>query len=123
MVDEHLKICQRNLKSFQQGCWIFEIGNVFDREDNEIIQKGLVSGIICGERNSERWTRSGKPNNLDYFEARGRLHQVFDYLKLDVSDKRHSEIGNLHPGRSSSLVLEGKKLGYFGHMYEKTLWS
>ena len=29
---EHVKVCNQNIKSGQDHCWIFEVGNIFHKE-------------------------------------------------------------------------------------------
>ena len=65
----------------------------------------------------ERWTNSGKPMPLDYFAARGRLAEVMQALKLELSDRRLEDDPRLHPGRAATLVLEGRPLGCFGQLH------
>ncbi len=114
---EHLKICDRNLKASLEGCWIFEIGSVFHNKNNQFNQKTILGGIICGERRTEKWTNSAKPLNLNYFQARGRLESTFRALNLEVKDKPLTDDPLLHPGRAAEIVLEGKCIGRFGQLH------
>ena len=117
--DEHLRICQRNLQASQPGCWIFELGHVFHRqgEGGTIEQRARLGGMICAERRLERWSSSGKPEPLNYYQARGLLTRLFAGLRLEVSDRPLSSDMRLHPGRSAELILEGRPLGCFGQLH------
>ena len=68
--EEHLQICVRNLKASQPGCAVFEIGNTYSGSADSVTQTAQLCGVICGERRLERWTTSGKPSALDYYQAR-----------------------------------------------------
>ncbi len=114
---EHIKICQRNLKSSQNGCWLFEIGNVFRRKEAEILEVKILGGLISGHRSLEIWSTNGKYNNLNYFQARGVLTNTFNYFRIKIIDKVLEDNELLHPGRSSSLYLEGNEIGYFGELH------
>jgi len=116
--DEHLNICQRNLKSGQRGCWIFEIGKIYLQREKSIKEETILGGVICGERRLEKWKTSGKSLNLDYYEARGRLAQALMRMNIEILDLK-CEIANtlLHPGKSSNLSVEGKKIGEFGQLH------
>ncbi len=116
-IEDHLSICERNINSGQPGVWIYEIGKIFNREDNDIKEKKILSGIICGERTLEKWTSSGKLKYLNYYEARGILKRVFNSLKLQVTDTRLINDRLLHPGRSALLTIEGKPFGKFGQIH------
>ena len=115
--EEHLAVCVRNLKASQPGCWIFELGTTYSGSSDAVEESRLLSGVICGEQRLERWTTSGKPAPPDYYAARGRLTEVMQALKLDVSDRRLTDDSRLHPGRSATLVLEGRPLGCFGQLH------
>ncbi|MFL0742401.1 MAG: phenylalanine--tRNA ligase subunit beta [Prochlorococcus sp.] len=114
---EHLDICQRNLQSSLPGCWIYEIGNIYEGEGEQIKQLSILGGAICAERRLERWSNSGKLKVLNYHQARGQLAVVFKGLKLDINDRPLSDDPSLHPGRAAELIVEGKKLGNFGQIH------
>ncbi|CAI8173270.1 MAG: Phenylalanine--tRNA ligase beta subunit [Prochlorococcus marinus str. MIT 9215] len=115
--EEHLRVCQRNLKSSQPGCWLFELGNVYTSTTDGINQTSLLGGAICAERRLECWTNNGKPMPLNYFQARGQLAQALLGLKLNIVDKPLHDDQNLHPGRAASLWVEGKPVGKFGQLH------
>ena len=115
--EELLQVCVRNLKTSQPGCWVFEIGNVFGGSAEAVEQRGLLAGMICGERRLERWTSSGKPVMPTYHDARGRLTEVMQALHLELLDQRLTSDERLHPGRAATLVLEGRPLGCFGQLH------
>ena len=118
---DHLKICDQNIKSGSKACWIFEIGNIFITHDNDNIQKELISGAICGDKKLSEWNTSGKKNSLDYYQARGKLQQAISSLNVSIQDKLNDKFDHLHPGRSSILIIEGKESGYFGQIHPKLL--
>ncbi len=117
LIEEHLTICQRNLKASQDGCWIFEIGDIYIQENDQICQKRLLAGGITGERRLGKWFTSGKNTYLDYYQARGLLAQSLQPLKIQIIDKTRIKDKQLHPGRSASLYLEGKLIGRFGQLH------
>jgi len=46
---EHLEIVNRNIKAGQTSCYIFEIGNVFQKK-TELIQEEVLNGAIYGNK-------------------------------------------------------------------------
>ena len=117
LVDELLQAAQRNLQAGRNGFWAFELGNVFDATANDGGQRLQLAGVICGARQAELWSSSGKPRTLDYFEARGVLQQALESLKLPVEDRRLSDEPLLHPGRAAQVVVEGRPAGWFGQVH------
>ena len=118
--NEHLKIVNRNIKSGESSCWIFEIGNIFNKESKNI-QEEILSGAIYGKSKFEKWVESGKEIDLNYFEARGKLKESLSAFNINVEDKQTDLFEFLHPGRSSLLFVEGKDVGYFGEIHPKLI--
>ena len=118
--EEHIKIVNQNINAGSNNCWIFEIGKIFNADNNNnFIEEEFINGAICGNNNFESWDNSGKEKDLDYFEARGKLRESLDSLKISLQDKTTENIDFLHPGRSALLFIEGKELGYFGQIHPK----
>jgi len=113
---ELLAAARRNLQAGQPGFWAFEIGAVFSAAEPQGSDRQLT-GVICGERRSERWSSSGKPQPPGYFDARGLLQQALAALNLAVEDRPLGGHALLHPGRAAELVLEGRPLGWFGQLH------
>lgn len=96
---------------------MFEIGTTYSGSPTEVVETRELCGVMSGERRMERWMNSGKPVPLNYFTARGRLAEVMQALKLELSDRRLEDDPRLHPGRAATLVLEGRPLGCFGQLH------
>ena len=101
---EHLKICNQNIKSGHDYCWIFEIGNIFSKKP-DFSQEEILNGAIYGNNKFEQWLGSNKDNNMNYYEARGKLKEALSILNLKIEDKPTDTIDFLHPGRSSKLSV------------------
>lgn len=117
--EEHLKICQRNLQSSLSGCWLFEVGHIYTRSqsENNIDEKAVLAGAICGDRQLEHWSNSGKNIALNYFQARGVIAKALIGLKIEVIDKPLRNEARLHPGRSAQMFVEGRSIGLFGQLH------
>ncbi len=113
---EHIKICNQNIKSGHDYCWIFEVGNVFSNKP-DFSQEEILNGAIYGNNKFEQWLGSNKDNNLTYYEARGKLKEALSTLNLKIEDRSTDSIDFLHPGRSSRLFTEGNEVGYFGEIH------
>ena len=118
--EEHLEIVNRNIKSGQTSCYIFEVGNVFYK-NSEFIQEEILNGAIFGNKKFGEWVNSGKDNDLNYYEARGKLKEALSSLNIKVDDKPTNTIDFLHPGRTAKLFIEGKDAGYFGEIHPKLI--
>ena len=114
-----LEAAARNLQASQPGFWGFEIGKVFAVEGQQFSEHERLCGVLAGERRQGQWITSGQPSPLRYHEGRGLLGRAFDQLGLSLQDRRSSDDSRLHPGRSASLVLEGKVIGVFGEVHPR----
>ena len=104
---EHLEIVNRNIKAGQTSCYIFEIGNVFQKK-TEFIQEEVLNGAIYGNKKFGKWINSGKDNDLNYYQARGKLKEALSSLNIKIDDKPTDSIDFLHPGRTAKLIIEGQ---------------
>jgi phenylalanyl-tRNA synthetase beta chain len=118
--NEHLEIVNRNIKAGQTSCYIFEIGNVFYK-NTEFIQEEILNGAIYGNKKFGTWVNSSKDNDLNYYQARGKLKEALSCLNIKIDDKPTDSIDFLHPGRTAKLIIEGKDAGYFGEIHPKLI--
>ena len=117
---EHLEIVNRNIKAGQTSCYVFEIGNIFYK-NSENIQEEILNGAIFGNRKFGKWVNSGKDKALNYYQARGKLKEALSSLNINITDKPSNVIDFLHPGRAAKLLIEGKDAGYFGEIHPKLI--
>ncbi|MEC4984218.1 MAG: phenylalanine--tRNA ligase subunit beta [Oscillatoria sp. PMC 1068.18] len=100
------------------GLNAFEIGRIFWREKEKIQETDAIAGIMGGSfLTGNRWLHGGKESTMTWFEAKGLLESVFSRLGLKVEYQPNSEDSRLHPGRTASLWLDGKRLGTFGQLH------
>ncbi len=118
--EEHIKICNQNIKSGHNYCWIFEVGNIFHKKP-DFSHEEILNGAIYGNNKFEQWLSTNKDNNLNYYEARGKLKEALSILNVKIEDKPTDKIDFLHPGRSSRLFIEGNEVGYFGEIHPKLI--
>jgi phenylalanyl-tRNA synthetase beta chain len=117
LVDDLLSAAQRNLQAGRSGFWAFELGHVFDATAKGSPQRQQLTGLICGARQAELWSSSGKPVALDYFTARGILQTALQAFQLPIEDRRLIDNPLLHPGRAATVVIEGRPAGVFGQLH------
>ncbi len=122
LLEEHINIVERNMKIGRPDIWIYEIGHIYKYNKNqEIINNNIISGVISGSKNLEKWTIKENKIDLNYYQARGLLQEVFIRLKLSVEDRPLVDDENYHPGRSAVIILEGKNIGKFGQIHPSKL--
>ena len=96
----------------------FEIEKVFYREEDKLVERDSVAGILGGSiTSSGLWVNGGKGTALTWYDAKGVLENVFSNLGISVEYRPESEESRLHPGRTAALWLQGKRLGVFGQIH------
>ena len=121
-----IKTIQENLKQGNSVINGFEYGHIFLPDSKSKFQeKEYVSGVFGGFKTKLIWSDSEK--GLTWFEAKGKMEQLFEQLNLQVnwqnktvrSDDlllRSREI--FHTYRNAELYLpNGSKLGIFGQIH------
>ena len=96
----------------------FEIEKVFYQEEDKLIERDSVAGIMGGNiTSSGLWVNGGKGTAMTWYDAKGVLENVFSNLGIGVEYRPESEESRLHPGRTAALWLQGKHLGVFGQIH------
>ena len=130
-----IKTMQENLKQGNLVVNGFEYGHIFlPGSKLKFKEKEYVSGIFGGFKTKLIWSDSEK--GLTWFEAKGKMEQLFEQLNLPVNwqnklenstdksrrklrDKSRRKLRNeiLHTYRNAELYLpNGSKLGIFGQI-------
>jgi phenylalanyl-tRNA synthetase beta chain len=115
-----IKTVQENLNqgnSFIEG---FEYGHVFSGNiGKDFKEQEHIAGIFGGIKTKLTWSEASRA--LTWFEAKGKIEQIFKQLNLSVSWRNSSASKAdkiLHPYRSAELYLpSGKILGTFGQIH------
>ena len=88
----------------------FEIEKVFYRDEDKLIERDSVAGIVGGNiTSSGLWVNGGKGTALTWYDAKGVLENVFSNLGIGVEYRPESEEARLHPGRTAALWLQGNR--------------
>jgi phenylalanyl-tRNA synthetase beta chain len=115
-----IKTVQENLKQGNSVINGFEYGHVFLFDQaTKFKEKEYVAGIFGGSKTKLTWSDSEKA--LTWFEAKGKVEQLFNQLNLSVNWRNSSEnsIGSLfHTYRNAELYIEDDiKIGVFGQIH------
>jgi phenylalanyl-tRNA synthetase beta chain len=115
-----IKTVQENLKQGNSVINGFEYGHIFlSDQARKFKEKEYVAGIFGGFKTKLTWSDSEKA--LTWFEAKGKMEQLFNQLNLSVNWQNSSDnsISNLfHPYRNAELYIEDDiKLGVFGQIH------
>lgn len=115
-----LKSIQKNNKQGNSIFEGFEYGHVFSKTNlNSIHETEKIAGVFGGFQIKENWSET--PKSFDWFEAKGKIEQLFKKLNIVPYWESYQPIKEkkiLHPYRSAALFLNNeKKLGIFGQIH------
>ncbi|WLI91502.1 phenylalanine--tRNA ligase subunit beta [Massilia sp. R2A-15] len=104
---------------------VFEIGAVFQRNpfavDGALSIAGFdqpkrLAAMAYGPAADEQWGQPSRP--VDYFDVKADLEAMFAPVALRFAKLEHPA---LHPGRSASVEVDGKVVGFIGELHPKWL--
>nr|YP_010283464.1 phenylalanine-tRNA ligase beta subunit [Bacillaria paxillifer]ULD16583.1 phenylalanine-tRNA ligase beta subunit [Bacillaria paxillifer] len=115
-----VKTVEGNLKNGNISIEGFEYGHVFSGDIPKMFQeKEYVAGIFGGIKNKTTWSNSSE--SLNWFEAKGKIEQLFEKLNFLTYWKSYTPLKEnniLHPYCSAKIYLtNGKTLGIFGQIH------
>jgi phenylalanyl-tRNA synthetase beta chain len=115
-----LKTVSDNLKQGNSYVDGFEYGHVFSGNLlTKFEEKEYLGGIFGGNKRKQNWSETAEP--ISWFEAKGKIEQLFNQLNLIIDWKEYSEkayLQILHPYRTAELSLSsGIYLGIFGQIH------
>ena len=95
--------------------FLFEIGKCYTLE-TEI---DLISGVLHGRYNYSLWQKDN--NYTDYFLAKGIIEGMLKSFKINDYEFKvpKKELVNLHPGISTEIFIDNKKIGWLGKIHPK----
>ncbi len=111
-----VNVLSQNLSRQQSRMQIFEYGLRFYRQDTEIKQINVLSGLIAGENASEQWCANQDP--FDFFDLKGDVEAL---IKLTGQPAGFSFVAEahpaLHPGQAASLRVDNRSVGWLGALH------
>lgn len=114
-----IKVTAENIKKSNSKLEGFEYGHIFFKNQlNRLQEKEVLGGIFGGTESKSTWTESSQL--LTWFEAKGKIDQLFKNLNVTVCWTLAKTLKNsdlFHPYRTANLsLLNGEKLGVFGQI-------
>ena len=111
-----VKTVQYNQNRQQSRVRIFESGQCFITDGDDIQQENVISGAIVGRRQPESW--SSDEQSVDFFDLKGDLEALLDLTgcaaEFSFVQAEHTA---LHPGQSAKIVRHGETIGFIGALH------
>ena len=117
LIPSLLNVWEYNISRNQKNVAIYESGNIYYKENEEYVEKPMISGLLYGIGTNNLWQQ--EKIVVDFYYVKGIIENIMKYLGLN---NRYSfDTNNLpkefHPGRSCALLIDREVVGYFGQVH------
>lgn len=106
-----------NVHRQQNAIKFFEIGVVFDVENQQLTERPCIAGLLMGEQGSLNWNETAR--YFDFYDLKGDLQSLFSLLKLNEVEFIPAENEALHPGQSAQIKIGGMHAGWIGVLHPR----
>jgi len=105
-----------NLARQQERVRLFESGQVFRQQGDEIEQPEMLGGLLFGDHVPEQWAE--KPRRVDFYDLKGIVESLLALVdEADAFSFQAVEDSALHPGQSAAVLREGREVGRLGLLH------
>lgn len=107
---------KNNLNRGETRLRLFEIGRCFKSAEATLdAQPEQIGGLAYGPLHVEQWGED-KSAKVDFFAVKGDIEALLHGLNARFEPLAHPA---LHPGRSSSILIDGKTVGILGELHPR----
>ena len=117
LIPSLLSVWEYNISRNQKDIAIFESGNIYYKENDQYIEKPMISGLVYGVSTNNLWQQSKMV--VDFYYVKGIVENLMKYLGLNqrYSFDTKDLPKEFHPGRSCALLIDREVVGYFGQVH------
>ena len=110
----HIDALNFNINRGQNQIRLFEVASIYEKLSDGYKERQILSGVLYGSAYPEQWGIKSK--KIDFYEVKGDLETISDN---EIVFKKNKAPGALHPGISSSILKNGKSIGWVGQLHPK----
>ena len=114
-----IKTAQYNLHRQQTQIRIFEHGLQFIQSDENLEQRAVLSGLVCGDCGPEQWGVDARP--VDFYDVKGDVEHLLNITRHVAEHVQFKVIPDpaLQSGQSARIVSNGKTIGRLGKLHPR----
>lgn len=116
MISGLLDIIAYNQNRKNEDVAIYEIGNVFLPNENDIRPKEVENVAFAISGNVETASYNHKPVKVDFYHVKGIVEKLLENY-ANVSFEATAGNGASHPGRTAIVKLDGETVGFVGQVH------
>ncbi len=107
-----IEACSNNAKLGFKSMSFFEIGKVFDINREETTK---ISFVFSGQKELEKISNSGKPENIDFFSFAKKVLNTIGKFDLEPMKKITNDL--IHPYQNASIIIDGEEIGFISKLH------
>lgn len=111
-----IKAAQYNHHRQQARIRIFEYGLRFIKQDNDLKQINVLSGLVFGTPYQEVWGHAGQ-QAVDFFDLKGDVEALLGMLGLAAIRFEKASHAALHPGQTAAVYKGETLIGWLGKLH------
>ena len=101
-----------NLARQQERVRLFEIGSCYERVADGFGQRRMIGGLAYGGAVSEQWGTAKR--RVDFYDVKADVETLLGGRSIRFEPAQRDA---LHPGRSASIVVDGRHCGVIGQLH------
>jgi phenylalanyl-tRNA synthetase beta chain len=111
-----IETLKNNLNRGESRLRLFELGRCFLSADASFAaQPERLAGLAYGPLHTEQWGQD-KTAKTDFFAVKGDVEALLQNFQISFDKTDHPA---LHPGRSASILVNGKRAGLLGELHPR----
>lgn len=112
-----VKALQYNANRQQSRIRLFETGQVFIPQGDQLAQIDHIAGVAFGSRQPESW--HGAKDSVDFFDVKGDIEAVLGLTGAleTISFESCSDNPAFHPGQTAKLMKGDQLVGFVGALH------
>jgi len=114
-----LQVVKYNVDHQNNSIFGFEVGRVHFTEKENFVEHSSIGVILSG--NKDPYHYNPKPREIDFFDLKGILENLFEHLKITKVLFEISHFPYFQTGKQAVIKIEGKTIGMLGEIHPTTL--
>lgn len=106
-----------NVHRQQSAIKFFELGVVFDVNNQQLTERPCVAALLTGEKGGLNWSET--TGSYDFYDLKGDIQSLFALLKIKQVQFIPASHDALHPGQSAQILVEDKPAGWIGVLHPR----
>lgn len=93
----------------------FEIGRIHFKWEEGYREELMLAMCLAGKRNRAHFSHKGE--EVDFYDLKGMVEELFSALNISRVSFRKSENVHFHPGRQAAIFLNEQEVGKMGEIH------